>query len=208
MCRVMLKTVLKPDFLSCFENPKFGVYAVIVQKLGFLFLYRILFRKINFSTRGNNSIMLDTRDDCFFAYLYYTSSTQYCALVGNDCGSWTTRPLYHLYQKGNAMSTETPLSSLGCWKDDIPRALLNVEGSSEILDGHYKRRETAVQKCFKASLSKGYKVFAVQDGGQCFGSNTDTVTYNKYGTSSDCLSDGEGGPWANAVYKIMRPNFW
>ena len=96
------------------------------------------------------------------------------------------------------MKTDIPFSSLGCWKDDIPRALLNVEGRSEILDGHYKRRENTLQKCFKASVTKGYEVFALQDGGQCFGA-FDSVTYTKYGTSSDCLSDGQGGPMANEV---------
>jgi len=52
-------------------------------------------------------------------------------------------------------------------------------------------------------LSKGYNVFAVQDGGQCFGLNTEVITYNKYGASTDCLSDGKGGPMANEVYQIM-----
>jgi nucleotide exchange factor SIL1 len=52
-------------------------------------------------------------------------------------------------------------------------------------------------------LSKGYNVFAIQDGGQCFGLNIEAITYNKYGASSDCLSDGKGGPMANEVYRIV-----
>ena len=44
--------------------------------------------------------------------------------------------------------------------------------------------------------------FAIQDGGQCFSSETAHQTYDKYGTSTECLPDGEGGPMANQVYKI------
>ena len=48
----------------------------------------------------------------------------------------------------------------------------------------------------------GFPVFAVQHGGQCFGSADGLNTYNKYGPSTTCASDGEGGPWGNEVYRI------
>eukprot|EP00058_Branchiostoma_floridae_P006984 XP_002592472.1 hypothetical protein BRAFLDRAFT_68958 [Branchiostoma floridae] len=55
--------------------------------------------------------------------------------------------------------------------------------------------------CLKA-LSRGFTVFAVQDGGWCAGSADGHSTYNRYGPSTDCAGDGKGGPWANDVYEI------
>ena len=49
-----------------------------------------------------------------------------------------------------------------------------------------------------------YQVFALQNGGWCASSPTAQETYNKLGTSSSCAVDGEGGPLANQVYKILR----
>ena len=48
----------------------------------------------------------------------------------------------------------------------------------------------------------GYQVFALQAGGWCASSPTALDTYKKYGQSSNCASDGEGGGWANQVYLI------
>ena len=99
---------------------------------------------------------------------------------------------------------ELPWAHLGCFKDSIPRALNSLEGTNPgVLDDHYKRRTDAIGKCYVAAVKVGYNVFAVQDGGQCFISKTADVTYNKYGSSSDCGSDKKGGPMANDVYKII-----
>ena len=99
-------------------------------------------------------------------------------------------------------------NSIGCWKDELPRAIPNLEDNyqvASILDGHYKRRSREVEKCYKAALSLGYDIFAVQDGGQCFGTTNADNTYNKYGRSSKCgwpNPNGTGGPMANDVYRI------
>ena len=45
-------------------------------------------------------------------------------------------------------------------------------------------------------------MFAVQNGGWCASSALAAKTFNKYGKSSVCPSDGGGGPWANQVYYI------
>jgi hypothetical protein len=50
--------------------------------------------------------------------------------------------------------------------------------------------------------STGFTVFAVQNGGWCASSATAGETYTKYGESTDCVGDGEGGGWANRVYRI------
>ena len=54
----------------------------------------------------------------------------------------------------------------------------------------------------EAAKARGFKVFALQDGGQCFGSD-DLNAYKKYGGSTKC-SDGRGGPFANSVYEIRE----
>ena len=45
-------------------------------------------------------------------------------------------------------------------------------------------------------------MFGIQDGGMCVTSASAHETYNKYGESQDCESDGKGGPWANQVYRF------
>ena len=71
-----------------------------------------------------------------------------------------------------------------------------------ILDGNYRTRQKAIKKCYYAAKKRGFKVFAVQDGGWCASSLSAAKTFNKYGRSSACRQDGEGGPWANQVYYI------
>ena len=70
------------------------------------------------------------------------------------------------------------------------------------MDGSYPKRRDAIQKCARAARRRGYKVFAVQNGGWCASSATAQYTYNKYGLSKACKNDGKGGPWANQVYSI------
>ena len=45
-------------------------------------------------------------------------------------------------------------------------------------------------------------MFGIQDGGMCVTSPTAHKTYNKYGESQDCKSDGKGGRLANEVYRF------
>ena len=92
--------------------------------------------------------------------------------------------------------------TIGCFKDTFDRAIQPLEGTDSILDGSYRARKNAIAKCAVAAMRKGYKMFAVQDGGWCAASATADKTFDKYGTSTACGSDGEGGPWANQVYVI------
>ena len=94
---------------------------------------------------------------------------------------------------------------LGCYLDKSDRAILSLEGTTAILDEHYRNRDNPVEKCYKAALSNGYRVFALQDGGQCMGSPTAESDYKKYGESTAC-SGGKGGPLANDVYQINLGN--
>ena len=103
--------------------------------------------------------------------------------------------------------------SLGCWKDYhvAGRAIPTLEGKSLLLDGtgsfFWKARRNPIQKCFEVASSLGYSVFAIQDGGWCSSSTMAGSTYNKYGPSSECSDDGEGGTEANEVYEILNGKF-
>nr|XP_047127480.1 uncharacterized protein LOC105844648 isoform X2 [Hydra vulgaris] len=91
-----------------------------------------------------------------------------------------------------------PLNNLGCWKDNLNRAMVTLEGSSTILDGSYQTRLDAVKKCNKAARERGFAIFAVQDGGYCSASNDNL--YTKYGLSNACKNDGKGSVMSNQVY--------
>ncbi|XP_070550915.1 uncharacterized protein [Ptychodera flava] len=95
------------------------------------------------------------------------------------------------------------LDNLGCWTDTSDRAIPTLEGQDDILDGDYVDREDAITKCKEAALSRGFTVFALQGGGWCASSANAEDTYQMYGASEDCLDDGEGGSWANQVYRIQ-----
>ena len=92
--------------------------------------------------------------------------------------------------------------SIGCYKDTGSRAIAILEGKDSILDGPYPHRVNPIAKCAVAAMRRGYNMFAVQHGGQCFSSCTAHWTFNKYGKSTACWNGGEGGPWANEVYFI------
>ena len=82
-----------------------------------------------------------------------------------------------------------------------------MEGKSQYINatlyGHYKRRSNAVHRCADAALDKGYEIFAVQDGGQCFSGADAGKKYKDNGKSSECRSM-KGGPLANDVYTISK----
>ena len=96
------------------------------------------------------------------------------------------------------------ITSIGCF-DDIPwsPAIPSLEGQDSRLDGaNYKRRTDAIKKCASVAKQRGYKVFALQDGGMCLSSSNAHKTFHQYGSSSQCKNDGRGGKEANHVYVI------
>ena len=70
------------------------------------------------------------------------------------------------------------------------------------MDGSYSSRTNPIAKCAVAAMRAGYSMFAVQNGGWCAASATAPQTYDKYGKSTACKDDGEGGAWANHVYEL------
>ncbi|CAH1249044.1 SCARF2 [Branchiostoma lanceolatum] len=99
-------------------------------------------------------------------------------------------------------SDSRAFNSLGCWKDKGNPAITALEGTDARLDGNFRFRENAIAKCYDVARSRGATVFALQSGGECFGSTDGHSTYNMYGPSTACEADGKGGPWANEVYQI------
>ena len=92
--------------------------------------------------------------------------------------------------------------SIGCFRDRPSRAIQPLEGKSSLLDGTYWTRTNPIAKCAAAAIRAGYSMFAVQHGGWCAASATAAKTFDKYGKSTSCKDDGEGGPWGNQVYVI------
>ena len=78
-----------------------------------------------------------------------------------------------------------------------------LEGEDpDVLDGDYKLRADAIEKCALVALKIGYIVFAIHDGGSCLASGSVYPTFNKFGISRDCQSDGKGSSGAHHVYVI------
>ena len=78
-------------------------------------------------------------------------------------------------------------TDVGCFLDKWIRAIPTLEGNHALLmDSDYKTRSDPLQKCAEAALDKGLHMFALQNGGQCFGGKTGDLRYNIYGPSSQC----------------------
>ena len=76
-----------------------------------------------------------------------------------------------------------------------------LEGTDpDVLDGDYKIRTDAIAKCALAALKIGYVVFVIHDGGSCLASGAGDPSFNKFGISQDCKSDGKGALGAHHVY--------
>ncbi|XP_028405966.1 neurogenic locus notch homolog protein 1-like isoform X2 [Dendronephthya gigantea] len=102
-------------------------------------------------------------------------------------------------------SVVTEYQSMGCWADTkewrnpVMRAISTMEGLHPSLNDDYEKRTDPITKCAKAAKAYGYKVFAVQNGGQCFSDADAGKTYTTYGPSNKCRF-GVGGALANDVY--------
>ena len=72
----------------------------------------------------------------------------------------------------------------------IPEHLGNENDASKV-----------IESCFIRAWNKGFKVFAVRYGKECWSSKDANETYNKFGSANDCLG-GIGGHYSNAVYQI------
>ena len=93
--------------------------------------------------------------------------------------------------------------TIGCFSDNQSApAIATLEHQDSILDGDYKTRQDAIDKCYKATKKREFHVFAVQDGGMCSASGTAHQTFHQHGRSNTCEAGGKGGLGANQVYYI------
>ena len=128
-----------------------------------------------------------------------------CCYDNNDISKWS-----QIYIYSNPVNDRICVvcfldnyDKVGCYRDgNNPRAITSLEGTDTTLDGHYKSRKNAIGKCVVAAIRAGHSMFALQDGGWCAASATAHSTFDKYGKSTSCKADGEGGIWSNQVYTI------
>ena len=61
-----------------------------------------------------------------------------------------------------------------------------------------------VQQCFEAVKEKGYEVFGVQAGNECWSGPEAQDTYGKYGSVATIYwAGGKGGVSTSSVYRIV-----
>ena len=67
--------------------------------------------------------------------------------------------------------------------------------------GQFASDVDAVQLCAREAQKRGWSMFAVENGRECWTSSDAGKNYKKYGSSTLC-KNGRGGPWALDVYQI------
>lgn len=93
---------------------------------------------------------------------------------------------------------------IGCWLDDkLPDILTTLEESSDVLDGSYVSRESAVDKCARVAAEQNHAIFALEYGGKCLvqTSSDDLDLYRSLGPSVEC-KNGRGSATAMDVYQL------
>ena len=94
--------------------------------------------------------------------------------------------------------------SHGCWKD-LPWFWVFTKIDKDIdesLGQTFKDRQHPIQNCQDAALGRGYILFALQNGGECWGTDDRNLDYKKYGQADECNPDGLGAKHINHVYEI------
>lgn len=93
--------------------------------------------------------------------------------------------------------------NLGCWHvpENDTAAVASLEGHHYGLEGFYWDRVNSVLKCATVANDKGFKYFAVRNGGECLADDKLRARYKDHGVSQECF-EGEGGHEAINVYKI------
>lgn len=95
--------------------------------------------------------------------------------------------------------TFSKYNRIGCYADANIRAIPNASESGYD-NKDYKAKSDAIQSCADFAKSKGFKGFALQNGGWCATSADAHLTYNKYGPSATC-ANGKGAGHTNDYYQ-------
>ena len=111
----------------------------------------------------------------------------------------STNEFKHLFNKYCVLIKLSPgvgqtcVKSLGCWRDRQDRAIA----------GGIRNGMGTLANCQTFAETSGWTVFAMQSDDECFTSINAKDTYQKYGKSEKCISNGLGGDLAQNVYKIV-----
>ena len=89
------------------------------------------------------------------------------------------------------LTLAAPSRYLGCFEDHPIRAMPVL----------LSPRANLIEECHKVAAFQGYKVYGVQNLGECWSGPDAHNTYYKYGESTSC-KNGLGGKWANSVYRV------
>lgn len=81
--------------------------------------------------------------------------------------------------------------------------LVSYEGQDPLLKDFYLLRKNAIEKCATVAKRRGYKVFALINGGKCLtGPKAHTVPVFKTFRATGCKSHGKGGYCNLHVYVV------
>lgn len=91
---------------------------------------------------------------------------------------------------------------IGCFKDRyrpraLPELLANYRGT---LDWHNLKK--VVEDCASKAYLRNYLYFSIQFYGECWSGKNAPLTYDQYGTSSNCYFD-VGKQLTNVVYRLV-----
>lgn len=89
--------------------------------------------------------------------------------------------------------SERPYLYMGCWKDAPDRAI----AGGVRLTGTF-------EQCKQYALKNGLRIFALENGGECFAAPGAFHTFRKHGKCTG-KSGGMGGYWTMDVY-MLPPN--
>ena len=94
----------------------------------------------------------------------------------------------------------------GCYRDNSNSRALPTETATY----YFSSKTYAIKLCNLAAYRKGYEVFGVQAGGECWSmanasKATANTTYNRFGSATNC-KDGAGESLANDVYEVKGKN--
>lgn len=132
---------------------------------------------------------------CFLTLEFVRSINPQCISIVNYLG---VKPKPHPRPKPPGPNQVTYFWE-GCYNDRQRRAI-------RYRLGNFHRAKDPVITCAQAAAKRRFKVFAVENGGECYSGRLAHSTYNRYGPSNRCRR-GRGGPWAMDVYKFGRRMF-
>ncbi|XP_074611783.1 uncharacterized protein LOC141866214 isoform X2 [Acropora palmata] len=88
---------------------------------------------------------------------------------------------------------------LGCWKDVIKDDGLSFLPQIKRL--RLKDRLSQIDQCAKSAIERGFPVFGIRNNSVCVGSVHASLTYMRYGPSTQCYN-GTGGPTSMDFYDL------